>query len=78
MIIASLYIIYKREKVLWVDKFFVGSCILVNIIQSCMYLLCPFSTPDEKYIYFQLFGWFVLLITGSCIVVYIKELWKTL
>jgi len=78
MVVACLYIIYQREKIIWVDKFFIGSCMFVNIIQTLMYLLCPLSTPEEKYIYFNLFGWFVILITCSCVLVYIKELWKTL
>jgi len=76
MVIGCLYIIYQREKIAWVDKFFIGSCMFVNAIQTLMYLLCPLSTADEKCLYFKLFGWFVILIAGSCVVVYIKELWK--
>jgi len=51
---------------------------LVCVIQTAMYLLCPFSTKDQIGMYFEYFGWFVILMLASCILFYIKELlWKT-
>lgn len=75
-IIGCLYFLYERHKIIYSDKIFIGGAIIVNSIQSFMYLLCPFSTDGQKVWFFSKFAWFVLLVSVVCIILYLKELWK--
>jgi len=75
-LVGCLYFINQARRLLWIDKFIIRICIVVNLVQTSMYLLCPFSTKEQIGSYFALFGWFVILMLGSCIIFYLKELWK--
>jgi len=76
-LVACFYFIYKAEKILWTDKIFLLGAIIINVIQTLMYPLCPLSTSEQKIFYFDMYGWFVVLTGVSCIILYINELlWR--
>lgn len=74
MIVACLYFLYNRSKILHTDKIFIGGAIITNIIQSLMYTLCPISTDEQKVWYFGKYAWFVALVAVVCIILYLNEL----
>lgn len=74
MIIGCLYFMMSYEKPLWSDRLFIRSCLLVNGLQTLLYLICPFSTDKQKVFYFDIFAWFVVLVSLTTVIIYIYEL----